>query len=104
MSESVTGSGTISELVTIVKTALRVTTTAFDSEITLLVNDCLSEMRTMGILVDAMGLSDFQIQSTVIAYVKWRFGDADNKDDFERIYHTKLAQLMHTTNYVNWEA
>lgn len=78
----------------IVKLALRVVTDAFDQEIQLLINDCLSELEALGIHVFDMGTEDPQIQSTVIAYCKWRFGDADNKDQFREIYHTKLAQLQ----------
>ena len=84
----------ITELLNLVRLALRITTEDFDAEIEMLINDCISEMDAFGINVYDMGFSDSQIQSTVVAYCKWKFGDAENKDAFEHIYNTKIAQLM----------
>lgn len=83
----------------LVKLSLRIVTDAFDSEIDMLIGDCLSEMESLG--VNVSDEDDFQIQSAVVAYCKWKFGDADNKDDFERIYHVKLAQfqMMYSSGY-----
>lgn len=86
----------------IVKLALRIVTDDFDSEISLLIEDCISEMEALGVLVSDVSDSDPQIQSAVIAYCKWRFGDADNKEEWERIYHTKLAQLKTMNRYTDW--
>lgn len=82
----------------LVKLSLRITTDAFNNEISMLIGDCLSEMEALGVVVDE---TDFQIQSAVVAYCKWKFGDAENKDDFERIYHIKLAQfqMMYSSGY-----
>lgn len=76
------------------KLALRIMTDAFDAEIEMLIEDCVLEMNALGINVYDKGLEDAQIQSTIVAYLKWKFGDADNKDAFEHIYHDKIAQLM----------
>lgn len=78
----------------LVKLTLRIITDEFNDEIELLIADCLSEMEALGVKVNDVGKCDPQIKSAVIAYCKWKFGDADHKDDFERIYHEKLAQLM----------
>lgn len=85
----------------IVKLALRIITDAFDTEIQLLIDDCISEMEALGVHVYDMGFNDPQLQSAVIAYCKWRFGDSENKEQFERIYHTKLAQfqMMYIAGY-----
>lgn len=84
----------------LVKLALRVVTDAFDTEIQLYINDCISEMSALGVIVNE---EDPQIQSAVIAYCKWKFGDNENKDDFERIYHIKLAQfqMMYKAGYTD---
>lgn len=82
----------------LVKLALRVSTDAFDDEIELLISDCLSEMYSLGIAVDEFK-DDPQIRSTVVAYCKWKFGDAENKGDFMNIYHTKIAQLQMMEKY-----
>ena len=84
----------LTDLLNLVRLALRITTEDFDAEIEMLIEDCLSEMESFGINVYEMGTDDAQIQSTVVAYCKWKFGDAENKDAFEHIYHDKIAQLM----------
>lgn len=89
-------------MLTLVKLALRVTSNAFDSEIQLLIDSCLSEMASLGITNATAQSTDPQIKETVIAYCKWKFGDADNKAEWESIYHIKLKQLKTATGYTNW--
>ena len=88
----------------LVKLSLRITTDAFDSEIEMLIEDCMSEMESLGIIAYDK-VDDPQIQSATVAYCKWKFGDAENKDDFERIYHIKLGQLQmaYTSGYTEAE-
>lgn len=85
-------------LLNLIKLSLRITTDAFNDELNMLIGDCLSEMESLGVVTDE---NDFQIQSALVAYCKWKFGDAENKDDFERIYHIKLAQfqMMYSSGY-----
>lgn len=89
----------------LVKTALRITSNAYDSEIALHINACLEEMSGLNVIIetdeDNMPTSK-QVQTAVIAYCKWQFGDADNKEQFEAIYHTKLAQLKTMTGHTEW--
>lgn len=90
----------------IVKTALRIAGDAFDAELELLIAACIEEMSGLNVIVDtdAEGVpTSSQVRTAIIAYCKWQFGDADNKADFEAIYHTKLAQLKTMTNYTDWE-
>ena len=86
-------------MLNLVKLSLRIVTDAFNDELNMLIGDCLSEMEALG--VNVSDEDDFQIQSAVVAYCKWKFGDAENKDDFERIYHIKLAQfqMMYSSGY-----
>lgn len=90
----------------LVKTALRITGNAFDAEISLLIDACIEEMRGLNVIVDTYIDNtpvSKQVQTAVIAYCKWQFGDADNKEQFEAIYHTKLSQLKTMTGHTNWE-
>lgn len=82
-----------------VKLALRITTTDFDSEIQSLINDCLSELASMGVAVVD---TDPQIVTAVIAYVKWQFGENEDSDKWRSIYDRKLAQFKMTTGYTDW--
>lgn len=93
-------------MLNLVKLALRIVTTAYDTEISLYINECLSEMVGLGILsnVATATTDDPQIQGAVIAYCKWMFGDADNKEDFKAIYERKLEQLKTMTGYTDFEA
>ncbi len=92
-------------MLNIVKLALRIVTTAYDDEISLYINECLSEMVGLGVLstVANANTDDPQIQGAVIAYCKWVFGDAENKDQFKAIYERKLEQLKTMTGYTDFE-
>lgn len=91
----------------IVKLALRITTTAFDDEITRLINECIEEMTGLGVKVDQEGnipTSD-QVQGAIIAYCKWQFGQNDDSEKWREIFDRKLAQLKTMTGYTTtWEA
>lgn len=86
----------------LVKKALRIKSEDFDEELNLLIDDCLAEMTGLGVTGCNIQTEDPQIRSTVIAYVKWRFGDSATKDEWERVYHVKLGQLMNMTGYTEW--
>lgn len=93
----------------IVKLALRITTTAFDDEITRLISECIEEMKGLGVIVDVdeetgIPTSD-QIQGAIVAYCKWQFGSNDEADRWREIFDRKLAQLKTMTGYTTtWEA
>ena len=92
-------------MLTLVKTALRIAGDAFDTELTLLINACIEEMAGLNVVVDtdSDGVpTSKQVQTAIIAYCKWNFGDADTKQDWEAIYHTKLAQLKTMTGHTEW--
>ena len=88
-----------------VKTALRISGDAFDDEIELLIEACLDEMEGLGVVIekdDAGDPKDAQTHMAVIAYCKWQFGDHDNAERWEKIYHTKLEQLKTMTGHTIW--
>lgn len=92
-------------MLTIVKKALRIATDAFDDELTLLIEACLEEMRGVNVIVDTDkdGVpTSAQVRTAVVCYCKWQFGDNDNKEQFEAIYHEKLAQLKTMNDYTDW--
>ena len=90
-----------------VKLALRIASDTFDDEIEDNIAACLEEMEGLNVLVDLDGdgvPTSAQVRTAIVAYCKWQFGDNDHKDEFEAIYHTKLAQLKTMTNYTDWGA
>lgn len=82
-----------------IKLALRITTNSFNSEIQTLIDAALAEMTGLGIEGATSTTTDGQIITAVIAYCKWQFGAAPDADRWEKIYHTKLAQLQTMTGY-----
>lgn len=89
-------------MLTKIKLALRITSTTFDDEIQLYIDSCLAEMTALGV-IGAIGTSkDPQIIEAVISYCKWKFGDNENKAEWEAIYHQKLAQLKTMTGHTKW--
>lgn len=87
-------------MLALVKMALRITTTAFDDELNMLINSCIDEMAAMNALYS--GPDCPQVRSAVVAYCKWQFGNHEDKDQWEKIYHTKLAQLKTMTGFTDW--
>jgi len=85
-----------------VKLALRITTEAFDTEITSLINDCLAELAALGVVVPESPEDNDQIKSTVIAYCKWLFGSNEDADRWRDIYDRKLAQFKTMTGFTVW--
>ena len=89
----------------LVKTALRISSTAFDAELTMLIQACMAELEAMNVEVatDESGApTSPMVKSAVVAYVKWRFGNHEDKDEWRDIYHIMLAQLKTMTGYTNW--
>ena len=85
-----------------VKLALRITTTAFDTEIQQLIDAAAAEMATLGVVVATAASTDPQICTAVIAYCKWQFGNNEDADRWRDIYHEKLAQLKMATGFTDW--
>ncbi len=84
----------------LVRLALRTTTNLFDQEIALLIADCLRELGDLGIVPEGTEDSeDPQIRFCVIAYCKWKYGENDQADRWERIYKDKVTRLMSTSGY-----
>ena len=42
------------------------------------------------------------VQTAVVAFCKWRFGNHEDKDGWRQIYQTMLAQLKTMTGYTDW--
>lgn len=82
-----------------VKLALRITTTAFDSEIEGLINSALLDLGIAGINEYEPSTTDELIITAVTTYVKLHFGDCDNYDRLKASYDEQKAQLSMATGY-----
>lgn len=92
-----------------VKIVLRITTDAFDGEITALINACLADLGIAGVSSDAIGaeyLTNPLIVQAVNTYAKMYFGQIEN-DVFNRLkasYDEQKAQMSMATGYTEWTA
>ena len=89
----------------IVKLALRIVTDAFDSELTMLIETAVAEMEGRGVIIETESdgqPASIQVQSAIVAFCKWQFGNNEDSDKWEGIYHQKLAQLKTMTGHTDW--
>lgn len=97
------------ELLNSVKLALRITTDAFNGEITALINAALADLGIAGVDLDTVGesyLTDPLIINAVITYAKINFGQVET-DVYNRLkasYDEQKAQLSMATGYTVWTA
>ena len=83
-----------------VKLALRVKTTAFDSEITDLIAAALADLGMAGVTNQEQ--TDPLIIRAVTTYCRVNFGQPDDYDWLKASYDEQKAQLMMATGYTNW--
>ena len=83
-----------------VKLALRITTTAFDSELTELITAAQLDLGIAGVVVPAE--TDAIVSRAIIAYCKLNFGEPDEYDRLKASYDEQKAQLSMATGYTEW--
>jgi len=90
------------------KTALRVTTDAYNTEITDLIEACYSDLVMVNAIQDSTAanypLNDAMIVRAIITYVKCYFGAPDNYEQLRGAYEQIKGQLKTATGYTNWES
>lgn len=82
-----------------VKLALRITTSQFDDEITMLIQSALLDLGIAGVITTT---TDSLIKLAVITYVKMHFGNPENYDRLKKSYDEQKAQLQMATGYTSW--
>lgn len=82
------------------KLAARITTSAFDSEITDLLNASLLDMGVAGVILPEE--ADALVTQAAITYVKMNFGEPDEYDRLKKSYDEQKAQLATCTGYTEW--
>lgn len=83
-----------------IKLALRITTDAFNAELTDLYNAALLDLGIAGVTND--DINDPLILRAVITYVKLHFGQPDDYDRLKLSYDEQKAQLSTATGYTTW--
>ena len=83
------------------KLALRITTTAFDGQISDLIDAALLDLKTAG--VTNVDTNDALVRQAVITYVRMHFGEPDEWDRLKASYDEQKAQMSTRTGYTTWE-
>lgn len=83
-----------------VKMALRITTNAFDNEISGLIESARLDLRVAGVVLPVE--LDALVQTAIITYCRLHFGQPDDYDRLKRAYDEQKAQLATCTGYTNW--
>ena len=83
-----------------VKMALRITTTAYDSELTDLIEAAKLDMGIAGVLLPSS--LDELCDRAIITYCNMHFGLPEDADRLKRSYDEQKAQLVTATGYTDW--
>lgn len=83
-----------------VKLALRITTNAFDSELTDLIAAAQLDLGVAGVIVPTT--IDELVTRAIITYCKMSFGLPEDYDRLKKSYDEQKAQLVTATGYTTW--
>ena len=83
-----------------VKLALRITTTAFDSELNDLIIAGLIDLKQAGIT--NQNVEDPMIRRAIITFCRLNFGSPDDYDRLKKSYDEQKAQLGMAEGYTEW--
>lgn len=85
-------------LLAAVKQAMRISTNAYDSGITQLINACIKDIGVVGVTVETTTTDALLIQA-VITYCRLNFGTPSDYERLKLSYDEQKAQLISCTGY-----
>lgn len=87
-----------------VKLACRVTTTAFDTELTDLISAAFADMGVTDIRPDVLTEENITplVQRAVTTYCRMHFGQPDDYERLKASYDEQKAQLLMSGDYTDW--
>ena len=83
-----------------VKMGLRISTTAYDEELSDLINAAKIDLGIAGVTVPSE--LDEIVTRAIITYCKMSFGLPEDYDRLKKSYDEQKAQLITATGYTNW--
>lgn len=83
-----------------VKLALRITTDAFDSELSNLIDSANLDLGIAGVVIPSN--LDSICKTAIITYCKLHFGEPDEYDRLKKSYDEQKAQLSMHTGHTDW--
>lgn len=90
----------MTDLLTLVKMALRIKTDAFDDELNSLISAALLDLNVAGVEPEEI---DELVRRAICTYCKMNFGLPEDYDRLKLSYDEQKAQMSNATNYTNWE-
>lgn len=87
-----------------IKTALRISTTSFDTELTDLADAALLDLGIAGVDGASVAQTDPLVLRAIITFCKMSFGEPDEYDRLKKSYDEQKAQMSNATGYTVWEA
>lgn len=90
----------MTDLLTLVKMALRIKTDAFDDELNSLISAALLDLNVAGVEPEEL---DELVRRAICTYCKMNFGLPEDYDRLKLSYDEQKAQMSNATNYTNWE-
>lgn len=85
-------------MLALVKMALRITTTAFDTEISGLIEAACADLGVVGVTATTEE-SDPLLVRAIITFCRLHFGSPDDFDRLKKSYDEQKAQLISCTGY-----
>lgn len=87
-----------------VKVACRVTSTAYNEELTDLINAAFADIGITDVKPELLTETDAEplIQRAVITYCRLNFGQPDDYDRLKKSYDEQKAQLLMSSPYTDW--
>lgn len=82
------------------KMAMRVTTSAYDTEIQEYINSAMLDLGIAG--VEVPQTTDALLNKAILTYVRMSFGSPSDYDRLKESYDEQKAQLMNATGYTDW--
>ena len=92
----------MNEMLNKVRMALRITTEAFDDELTDLINAGLADLGIAGADGENVVLTDPLTIRAIITYCKMNFGEPDEYDRLKKSYDEQKAQMSMATGWTTW--
>lgn len=83
-----------------VKMALRISTDAFDAELTELIEAGQADINHAGVF--NLDPDDPLVRRAIITYCRLNFGQPDDYDRLKRSYDEQKAQMSMATGYTRW--
>lgn len=90
------------EILNTVRMALRITTEAFDVELTNLIYAGMADLGIAGANGENVALTDPLTMQAIITYCKMNFGEPDEYERLKKSYDEQKAQMSMATGWTRW--